>query len=386
MGTAGNDTLNDGDTAKVVLGGAGDDVLATEATGANAFLRFDGGAGEDTLCLDGSGLSLDLTELPDARLASIEVIDLTGSGDNRLTLSRLDLLALSEVRADGKATLRVDGNAGDRVTANDEGWARGSDGTIAGTTYRVFENENARLLVAEGVEVRLPRSAIIRGDAARDQAGHSVSEAGDVNGDGYADVIVGAPMGDDGGRGAGEAYVVYGKVNGLVGTLDLMDLGEEDGFVIQGGEAGDGAGISVSGAGDVNGDGYADLIVGAQYADLDADTANVGRAYVVYGKASRLGRVDLADLAEADGFAIVGVGVLDRVGASVSGAGDVNGDGYADLIVGAPEVDGTGKDNVGEAYVIFARAEGMGEVNLSEGLGASEGFVIRGDKAEGQAG
>ena len=124
---------------------------------------------------------------------------------------------------------------------------------------------------------------IIQGDAAGDRAGFSVSSAGDVNGDGIDDLIVGAPFGDDGGTDAGEAYVIYGVTGSARGTVDLTNLVASDGFVIQGDLAGDWAGISVSSAGDVNGDGISDLIVGALYSDLGGEKS--GEAYVIYGVA-----------------------------------------------------------------------------------------------------
>uniref|UniRef100_UPI00261423D6 integrin alpha n=1 Tax=Novosphingobium sp. TaxID=1874826 RepID=UPI00261423D6 len=101
---------------------------------------------------------------------------------------------------------------------------------------------------------------IIQGDAAGDSAGWSVSSAGDINGDGFADLIVGAPRGDDGGDYAGEAYVIFGKSGATRTNIDLTSLAASDGFLIQGDTAGDGAGYSVTSAGDINGDGFADLV------------------------------------------------------------------------------------------------------------------------------
>src|SRR5205814_1223551 len=156
-------------------------------------------------------------------------------------------------------------------------------------------------------------------------------DAGDVNGDGFADLIVGAPYGDDGGLSAGEAYVVFGKAAGLgvdVGgrqVIDLTTLSAAEGFIIQGDTSLDNAGRSVSAAGDVGG-------------------VSAGEAYVVFGKAAGFGTtdilagrpvIDLTDLGAADGFIIQGDTASDFAGFSVSSAGDVNGDGFADLIVGA---------------------------------------------------
>ncbi|MGE0578380.1 MAG: VCBS domain-containing protein [Reyranella sp.] len=183
---------------------------------------------------------------------------------------------------------------------------------------------------------------VVRGD----EAGWSVSAAGDVNGDGYADVIVGAPTDDDDGGDAGEAHVVFGRASGF-GTLeygravlDLTSLAPTDGVVLQGDGAADNTGWGVSAAGDVNGDGYADVIVGVPFDDDGG--GNAGAAYVVLGRASGFGSlvaravVDLGSLAPADGFVIRGSAACDNAGLSVSSAGDVNGDGLDDLFVGAP--------------------------------------------------
>ena len=127
----------------------------------------------------------------------------------------------------------------------------------------------------------LSQGFVIQGDAESDYAGRSVSAAGDINGDGIDDVIVGADRGDDGGAYAGEAYVIYGTAGNRAGFVDLTGLSASDGFIIQGDMAGDRAGGSVSAAGDINGDGIDDIIVGAPNGD-DGGT-NAGEAYVIYG-------------------------------------------------------------------------------------------------------
>ena len=128
---------------------------------------------------------------------------------------------------------------------------------------------------------------------------------------------------------AGESYVVFGKADNS--SVDLGALGN-GGFRIDGIDANDYSGDSVSGAGDVNGDGLDDVIIGAYGADPGGSSA-AGESYVVFGKADSAS-IDLGALGSG-GFRIDGIDTFDSSGRSVSGAGDVNGDGLDDVIVGA---------------------------------------------------
>ena len=194
--------------------------------------------------------------------------------------------------------------------------------------------------------------------AADDEAGDSVARAGDVNGDGRSDVVVGA-------SGADSAYVVFGKAD--TQSVDLASLGS-GGFRI----GGDGAGASVAGAGDVNGDGRRDVLVGAPFADKN-ERRDSGSAYVVFGKADTQS-VDLASLGSG-GLRIDGAAAGDGAGASVAGAGDVNGDGRSDVLVGAWLADNHGRRGSGSAYVVFGRANTKSVDLASLGSG---GFRIDG--------
>jgi hypothetical protein len=219
---------------------------------------------------------------------------------------------------------------------------------------------------------------VINGAAEWDRSGQSVSSAGDVNGDGFDDLIVGAYDAETNGNSrSGASYVVFGKAKANHTSVNLSALGT-GGFVINGATAGDQSGRSVSSAGDVNGDGFDDLIIGAFKAGPKG--ADSGASYVVFGKAGGT-KVELSDVASGTGggFVINGVATGDRSGWSVSSAGDVNGDGYDDLIVGGPEVNA----GAGASYVVFGKAGGT-KVELSAlGIG---GFVINGASGGGAAG
>src|SRR4028119_1424130 len=139
-------------------------------------------------------------------------------------------------------------------------------------------------------------------------------------------------------------------------TFNLSDLNGSNGFAINGIAAFDFSGFSVSSAGDVNGDGIDDLIIGAKYADPNGIT-NAGQSYVVFGSNSGFGAgLNLSTLNGSNGFAINGIAAGDSSGNSVSSAGDVNGDGFDDVIIGAISADPNGINRAGQSYVLFGQA------------------------------
>jgi len=217
---------------------------------------------------------------------------------------------------------------------------------------------------------------VIRGIDVNDMAGRAVSVAGDVNGDGIADVLIGAPRRDvrDVVQ-AGEAYVVFGRDTAQSGNFPpviplatlLPGAGGDgsQGFVLAGIDTYDYTGGFLSGAGDVNGDGVDDIIISAHLAD-PGGRVSAGESYVVFGRdTARTGNFPpvfaLASLRPAAGgdgsagFILTGIASRDYSGGPVSGAGDVNGDGIADLIIGAGGADPAGQSIAGESYVVFGR-------------------------------
>ena len=163
-----------------------------------------------------------------------------------------------------------------------------------------------------------------------DQYGASVSSAGDVNGDGYDDVIVGAPYFSNGSSYIGRAYVYLGSPSGLSATPSATLTAEEGVYFF---------GASVSSAGDINGDGYGDVIVGA----LNSD-----KVYVYLGSPSGYERNAKHHTYRWDLM-------HGRFGCSLSSAGDVNGDGYGDVIVG----DDRDQFDIGRAYVYLGSPSGL---------------------------
>ncbi|NBB16573.1 hypothetical protein GVN21_14515 [Caulobacter sp. SLTY] len=224
----------------------------------------------------------------------------------------------------------------------------------------------------------------ISGVAAYDQSGRSVASAGDVNGDGIDDMIVGAPYADPNVSNSGASYVVFGSKAGFTANLNLSDLDGNNGFSIFGVAAADFSGWSVASAGDVNGDGLDDLIVGARGADPNGSTS--GASYVVFGKGTGFGaNFDLSSLNGSNGFRIAGVASADQSGYSVASAGDVNGDGLDDLIVGARGADPNGSGS-GASYVVLGKATGFAaNLNLST-LDGTNGFRISGVAAGDESG
>ena len=314
------------------------------------------------------GYDLDLSTLDGSNGFIVNGID---GGDH----SGRSVSSAGDVNGDGYDDLIIGAYRGD------------PDGDIwAGETYIVYGGARAP---GTGGELDLStldgtNGFILTGIDGGDYSGRSVSSAGDVNGDGYDDLIIGAHLADPNGGFSGETYVVYGGASapGSDGVLDLSDLDGSNGFILNGIDANDRSGSSVSSAGDVNGDGYDDLVIGANGADPNGDR-DAGETYVIYGGASAPGSdgvLDMSGLDGSNGFTLTGIDARDYSGRPVSSAGDVNGDGYDDLIIGAWSADPDGVSNAGETYIVYGGASTPGSdgvLDLSD-LDGTNGFILNG--------
>ncbi len=182
-------------------------------------------------------------------------------------------------------------------------------------------------------------AAILESNQANSLFGREVKSAGDVNGDGFSDIIVGASLYDNGQVDEGVAFIYHGSATGINTTPAV---------ILEGDQANSYYGQSLAGAGDINGDGYSDVIVGA--AQFDNTFGDDGATFVYYGSATGINPVAAQVLygSQADS----------RFGYEVSCAGDINGDGYSDIVVGSYFYD-NGHTDEGAAYVYYGSSSGI---------------------------
>ncbi|WP_346308523.1 FG-GAP-like repeat-containing protein [Limnohabitans sp.] len=418
LGTAGNDTLNGGGGTDRFYAGKGDDTIVLIASDVTALAAstgttramVDGGTGIDTLRLS-AGANLNLTTISNigatgfeekSRIENIERIDLaTDTAGNTLTITARNVKDMTGFNSFNSTNgwvglaanvnrhqVVVDGTSADTIASTDA-WSFAGTATNGGKTYDVYNSMTSmsQLLVDNSVQNNLNPGVSLNDTAANrsgftvngvnagDLLGYNVSNAGDVNGDGFDDFIIGAlEFEPAGGNNNGAAYVVFGQTGTPTINLSAIAAGQGGGFVIEGSSNGLRLSAGVAAAGDINGDGLADVLVGS----ID-DNGQGGRTYVVYGKTSSTAVKTTDALNGSGGFALSGSDAENAFSSSsVNSAGDVNGDGFADLIISAPNADPGGRLSAGQAYVVFG---GASNTSLDLSAIGTRGFSINGNSA-----
>lgn len=398
QGMDGNDTLNGGVGNDLMEGGLGADIYYVDSVGDRVVELGRQGTDEVRTTLNTYSLGANVENLTYVGLGNfngtgtaLANIILGGNGTNILTGGGgNDTLrggnAIDTAIFAGKSTdYTIVTTDGVTTVADNNAILGGNDGrdTLRGIEQLQFSDRTITLNAPAPVLNldALNGSTGFRMDGFLEfgGAGRSVSSTGDINGDGYDDVIVGAPFP---GTTPGLSFVVFGKAGGWDPVLPLSTLGGASGFRIVGETAGDFIGDAVSSAGDVNGDGLSDLLVGARGFDDNGNELS-GAAYVIFGKQSGWGaEFDLTDINGANGFRLNGETAEDFVGGAVASAGDVNGDGFADVIISGV-YENTGE---GRSYVVFGKATGWSdEIDLSS-LNGTNGFQINAEETDDAAG
>ena len=243
----------------------------------------------------------------------------------------------------------------------------GFSDVIVGEPYRdngANLQEGRAIVYFGSVSANLNPKSIISSSQAEAELGISVASAGDVNGDGFSDIMIGAPSYDKNGIDDGIALVFHGSpVSVEMNPAAHISANQESEL-----------GYTVSSAGDVNGDGFDDVIVGAPYYDWYA--AERGVAFVYFSNKKGVNVLDVQAISEGE--------ALVHFGYSVSGAGDVNGDGYDDVIVGVPDINFNGVGQSGAAFIYYGSPSELnnnpGHVSLSKpGAKLGESVCSAGD-------
>lgn len=232
-----------------------------------------------------------------------------------------------------------------------------------GSSYIIFGNEK-EVLLNRPIDINNltpDQGFIIIGNGGGN--GYSVSGAGDINDDEYDDVIIGAYTGKYNDKTYGISYIIFGSNMSTTVYLNYLEANTTQGFLIVGAISGGGSGISVSGVGDINEDTIDDIMIGS-YDRIDNPD---GVSYVVYGSRAPFSTIQLNEgqFTSKQGFSIFGPHLSQASGYSVNKAGDVNGDGIGDMIIGAPKANGVG-NATGNSYIVFGKTGTRLDITLED--------------------
>ncbi|WP_146132112.1 FG-GAP-like repeat-containing protein [Pleurocapsa sp. CCALA 161] len=302
-------------------------------------------------------------------LKGIDASDLLGSA----------VTSAGDINGDGIDDLAVSATGGGRPVTNRNGFTQSDR---RGEVYILLGKKNGFDARINLFNLNGSNGFIVDGKDANDSLGSALSNAGDINGDSIDDLVIGAsnagnvlnsPFADGDSDQRGEIYVVFGskKFNSRFSVGDR--------FTFTGVGIEDNLGTAVTNAGDLNGDGIDDLVLGAANASVDGEYTQEGQVYVLFGRQDGFGtQFNLNSLNGNNGFSLAGVDTGDGLGNAVS-AGDFNGDGIDDLLVGASSA---GQDNRGAAYVVYGKRTGFtSQVDLPN-LSSNAGVKIAGISSE----
>ncbi|MEL6794777.1 MAG: integrin alpha, partial [Pseudomonadota bacterium] len=320
------------------------------------------------------------------------------AGTQEVTFSGTSVASAGDFNGDGVRDFVVGGPADTEFTFVEGGQVTVVFGANGDSIFDIMPSTATLDAAGQVSNQGVDRGVRFEGFQDGEKAGTSVAGGADVNGDGFDDVIVGAPTFNVGsgadGQDTGAVYIFFGRdpasivapetselrlINDSLGGFDnnTLELDGVEATRIVGEARFSSFGISVDIAGDVNGDGIADIIIGASTADphgLGPDSTEDGAAYIVFGRRDGFeGEIDVSDLDETEGFRIDGVeGANSGLGGRVAGIGDINRDGVDDLAVQFSSVAGVD----GEAHILFgARIITQGPDDL---LGTELGEEING--------
>ena len=306
-----------------------------------------------------------------ATLVALLVLALLSAG-SALAMTPVDLAHDWNTRVDGGANSENLGgsvaNAGD---VNGDGVDDLLIGAInASVVYVVYGQPHARRNVLDAGTLTGAQGYLIKGPP-QSETGYAVADAGDVDGDGVPDALIGSS--------SNTAWVVFGQRTPNPATITLADIGtpgNTQGYAITRGPDDDFVGSGTAGLGDVNGDGIPDALIGGMSSNHNGRSLS-GSAWVVFGQRGSVAAVDLGALSAAQGYRIDGASAQDALGSAVAAAGDVNRGRDPDTLLAAGDRTFQGRSDSGSAYVLYGRRSVATPIDLAL-LTQAQGYEIGG--------